>query len=79
MEYESLFPNGKPTRGWFNGWLERSHFLTGALRPFEDRRADWFSEKYLETYFEVARDVLLNADVAVINPDYARIYPTRKI
>lgn len=55
---------------WFNGWLERNQLISDALRPLEDRRADWFSEENLEKYFEVARDVLLYTGVAVINPDY---------
>ena len=31
--HESYFPNGKPTRGWYRGWLGRNEFLTGTLRP----------------------------------------------
>jgi len=74
-EYESLFPNGKPARGWFNGWIKRIHFFTSALRPLEDRWAYWFLMENLERYFEVARDVLLNAGVAVSNPDNASNLP----
>jgi hypothetical protein len=36
--YESYSPpplDGRPTRGWYQGWLRRMHFLTGALRPLE--------------------------------------------
>jgi len=38
-------------------------------------RADWFSENNLERDFEVARDVILNAGVAVITPDYSPNLP----
>jgi len=36
----------------------------------EDRRAYWFTEANLSRYFEVARDVLINAGVAEVDPDY---------
>ena len=69
-KYEKLFPYGKPTKGWCYGWLERSRFLLGSLMPLEDPRANWFTDENLTTYFEVARDVFINAGVARLNPDY---------
>jgi hypothetical protein len=51
-------------------WLERCQFLLGPLRPLEDRRVDWFTDANLVRYFEVARDVLINAGVSKFNPDY---------
>jgi hypothetical protein len=33
--YAKFFPNGKPTRGWFYGWLRRVDFFTRNLRPLE--------------------------------------------
>ena len=70
-EYESYFaPDGKPTRGWYQGWLRRMDFLTGHLRPLEQTREEWYTEKNLETYFDIARDVFLNAGVAVMNPTF---------
>jgi hypothetical protein len=34
-DYAEFFPDGKPTRGWFYGWLRRIEFLIGNLRPLE--------------------------------------------
>ncbi len=45
------------------------HFLTGALRPLEQTMAEWFTVDNLEGYFNIARDVLINAGVTVKNPD----------
>ena len=33
-------------------------------------RAEWYTEKNLVEYFEIAKDVMLTSDVAKINPDY---------
>ena len=63
-------PDGVPTYGWFKGWLGRQNMLTGSLRPLEGTREDWFTAENLRTYFEVTRDVLLNAGVAEVNPDF---------
>jgi hypothetical protein len=46
--YASYFPYGKPTRGWYNGWLRR----------MEQTRADWYTAKNLPIYFDVSKDVL---------------------
>jgi hypothetical protein len=44
-------------------------FTTGIRRPLEQTLAEWNTEENLETYFEVAKGVLLDAGVVVINPD----------
>ena len=69
-DYAQYFKNGKPTRGWFYGWLRRMEFLTGHLRPLEQTRADWYTPENLKTYFDVAKGVLIKAGVAVLNPDF---------
>lgn len=70
-ELEELFPpDGKPTHGWFRGWLGRQNMLTGNLRPLEGTREDWFTPENLRDYFEVAKGVLLGAGVAIPNPDF---------
>ena len=67
----ALFPpDGKPTRGWYRGWLKRMEFGTGPLRPLELTRAEWYTEENLKLYFEVAMDVLLKAGVAELNPSF---------
>ena len=68
--YADNFPNGVPTTGWYRGWLRRMEFTTGVLRPLEQTRAEWYTPENLAYYFEVARDVLLDAGVAIRNPDY---------
>jgi len=45
-------------------------FTTGILRPFEQTRKEWNTEENLQTYFEVAKGVLLDAGVAICNPEY---------
>jgi hypothetical protein len=71
----SYFPDGKPTRGWHQGWLRRVEFLTGPLRPLEKTRAEWHTAENLAAYFEVAKGVLLKAGVAEVNPHYDREVP----
>ena len=73
--YESYFPNGKPTRGWYRGWLSRNEFLTSALRPLELTRKEWYTAENLASYFEVAKGVLMKAGVAEVNPHYDREVP----
>ncbi len=45
-------------------------FTSGILRPLEQARNDWYTVENLTTFFEVAREVLLGAGVAIRNPDY---------
>jgi len=45
-------------------------FNTCALRPLEQTRSAWYTPENLESYFNVARDVLINAGVAELNPNY---------
>ncbi len=37
--HTAYFTNGRPTSGWYQGWLRRMEFLTGHLRPLEQTRA----------------------------------------
>jgi hypothetical protein len=75
-DYAAYFEKGKPTIGWYKGWLKRIEFTTGVLRPLEQTRAEWNTPENLETYFEVAKGVLLDAGVVVYNPGY---YPTEEL
>jgi hypothetical protein len=34
-DYAKIFPDGKPSEGWYRGWLRRVEFTTGILRPLE--------------------------------------------
>ena len=63
-------PDGKPSKGWYRGWLKRMEFHSGSLRPLEQTRAAWYTPENLEIYFDVAKDVLINAGVAEVNPNY---------
>ncbi len=47
--------------------MEWSH---GKVKPLEQTRQEWLIEENLHSYFVVARDVLLNAGVAMLNPDF---------
>ena len=69
-EYADYFTNGKPTTTWYKGWLKRMEFTTRVLRPLEQTRAEWNTAENLEIYFDVARDVLLDAGVVVMNHAY---------
>ena len=60
---------------WYKGWLKRMGFTTCILLPLEQTRAEWNTEKNLETYFEVAMVVLLDAGVVVIDLDYDPTVP----
>ena len=73
--HAAYFTNGKPTSGWYQGWLRRMEFLTGHLRPLEQTRAEWYTAENLEKYFEVSKGGLLKASVAVANPDYDPMVP----
>jgi hypothetical protein len=63
-------PDGIPSKDWYRGWLDRMEFNTCALRPLEQTRFAWYTPENLESYFTVARDVLINAGVAELNPNY---------
>ena len=70
MDYAEYFVDGKPTIGWYKGWLKRIAFGTEVLRPLEQTRHEWFTPENLDTYFEVARDALLDAGMIFRNPHY---------
>ena len=42
----------------------------GPMRPWELAWAEWYMEKNLIEYLEIAKDVMLTAGVAKINPDF---------
>jgi hypothetical protein len=65
----SYFPNGVPTKGWYQSWLRMLESLPGPLRPLEDTREAWYTEETLKKYFDVARDVLAKVSVARLNPE----------
>ncbi len=73
--HAAYFTRGKPTSGWYQGWLRRMEFLTCHLRPLEQTRAEWYTAENLDTYFEVSKGVLLKAGVAEANPDYDPMVP----
>ena len=50
-------------------------FLTRQLIPLEHTREQWYTVENLEVYFDVARDVLVNAGVAVHNPEFSPDVP----
>ncbi len=74
-EYEKYFERGKPTRGWYKDWLNRMEFTIEVLRPFEQTRHEWYTPTNLATYFEMARDTLLDAGVAIRTPISTRRFP----
>jgi hypothetical protein len=69
-EYAACFVDGKPTIGWYKGWLKQIEFSTGVLRPLGQTRREWFTPENLATYFEVVRVVMLDVGVDVRKPDY---------
>jgi hypothetical protein len=42
-DYAQYFQNGKPTRGWFYGWLRHMEFLTCNLRPLEQTTSELYT------------------------------------
>jgi len=75
-EYATMFPpDGIPTRGWYRGWLSRMDWSHGKMKPLELTRAKWMTEANLNTYFVTARDLLVNAGVAEMNPDFDPTVP----
>ena len=69
-EHAAKFKDGKATEGWYRGFLRRTGMTTGTERPLEITRAEWYTEENLKTYYDVAEGVLLNAGVAIRNPEY---------
>ena len=69
-DYAEYFVDGKPTVAWYKGWLKRMEFGTRVMRPLKQTRHEWFTPENLDTYFEVAKYVLLDVGVAVQNPHY---------
>ncbi len=59
-----------PTRALYRGWLGRMEFLTIALRPLEQTKADYNTLENMTAYYDVSKGVLLNAGVAILNPNY---------
>jgi hypothetical protein len=79
-DYAAYFVESKPTIGWYKGWLKMMEITTCVLQPLKHTRAEWNTPENLETYFEVAKDVLLDAGVVVCNPAYDPTVPyTEKI
>jgi len=70
VDAASYFPDGKPTKGCYHGWLRRMEFLTGALRPLKLTTKELYTAENLATYLNVSKGVILKAGVAVVNPDY---------
>jgi hypothetical protein len=50
-------------------------FLTWPLIPLEQTRDKWYTKENLELYFAVARDLLVDAGVAIINPNFDPTIP----
>ncbi len=46
-DYAQYFKNGKPTRGWFYGWLRRMEFLIVNLWPLDQTRSEWYNAENL--------------------------------
>ncbi len=56
---------------WMVPRLAAPHgILIGHLRPLKQARQEGFTAENLDLYFEVSKNVLLKADVAVVNPDF---------
>ena len=65
-----MFENRYHGRGWYRGWLSRMEFQVGPMQFLELIRDVWNTGKKMAESFEVATDVLLDAGVAIVNPDY---------
>jgi hypothetical protein len=70
IPFTDMFENGCPGRGWYRGRLRRMEFQVGTMRPLDLTREAWYTENNLVDYFDVAKEVLLNTIVSMINPDY---------
>jgi hypothetical protein len=57
--YAASFLNGEATIGWYQRFMSRHGFVTGAERPLEMTRAKWMTKENLETYNNIAADVLV--------------------
>lgn len=68
--FQENFPGGKVTEGWYRRFLRRNDMVTGHLRPLEMARHQWYTEANLAQYYEVAKELLLKAGVAVLNREF---------
>ena len=64
------FRDGIPTASWYAGFLKRHGLNTDAPRPVELPRAQWLTSGNAHEMYTVCADVLVEAGIAVINPDY---------
>ncbi len=51
--HAAYFTRGKPTSGWYQGWLRRIYFLRGHLSSFELTCAELYTAENLEKYLEL--------------------------
>ena len=67
--YTDRFKNGKISRGWYDGFLERNGFHTGVARPLETARAEWTTAANVRRWYDVFEAVLLDCGLAERTPE----------
>ncbi|KAK3264333.1 hypothetical protein CYMTET_26913 [Cymbomonas tetramitiformis] len=68
--YAEKFSHGIVDSNWYYGYLDRHGMRTGNQRPLELLRGKWCTAANMETHYKVVADALVEAKLAVWNPDY---------
>ncbi|KAK3236187.1 hypothetical protein CYMTET_53657 [Cymbomonas tetramitiformis] len=64
------FEYGVVDNNWYYGFLDRYEIRTGNQRPLELTRAKWCTSENMQKHYEVLADALVEAKLAVRNPDF---------
>mmetsp|Transcript_20914 Transcript_20914/g.35020 ORF Transcript_20914/g.35020 Transcript_20914/m.35020 type:complete len:556 (+) Transcript_20914:920-2587(+) len=74
-EHEEKFADDHVSLSWYYRFLNRWGFLTGNKRPEELDRAKWCTAKNLLKHYDVVAQALLDAGIAVVNPEFDPLLP----
>ncbi|KAK3248159.1 hypothetical protein CYMTET_42368 [Cymbomonas tetramitiformis] len=64
------FEYGVVDNNWYYGFLDRFEMRTGNQRPLELTRGKWCTADNMHKHYEVVADALVEAKLAVPNPDF---------
>ncbi|KAK3270002.1 hypothetical protein CYMTET_14560 [Cymbomonas tetramitiformis] len=74
-EVEKKFIHGVVSDKWYYGFLDRWNMRTKNQRPFETDRVKWCTAKNLHQHYKVLAHTLVDAGIAVWNPDFEEDTP----